>query len=410
MMKKRKLPALLLALCLVFALALSACGGAPKESEPVVVTPGVNDTPGAAATPETAPEQTPEAAPEPDASPEPEPEASPEPAPDDDPAADGWEPDWSLLDFTEVEGAARYVRERCDSKWWNDYGDETYDHIETLTAYDGEDRVLFVRKVDSARWASESVYGWGVPCYEYDYETYVNSVRYRSNQGDDTLSEDVFEAVTDVRFRTENSGTDGLSRIEYAYDTNGNLVQELTVVPAEEEAFPVCVRNYTYDSWDGWLIREVYEEGAGAGTIVVTEYEHEDDRRTLEHTHGEDRDDGSEYWYETAWEYDGDGRVSAEETRWDDGAAERTEYAYDEATGEVSRAVFTGPNGSMTTTYAYTGRGDLESARTEYEDSGEIDVLEYEYDAERRLVKLTQTVDYGDARIVDVTTWSYESA
>ena len=406
-MNGRKILALAVALCL--AAALTACGGtaAPAEVKPSVVTPGAGS-----ATPSPVAEPSPETVPDPDIGPEAEPTPEPEDSDGggDEPSDDGWEPDWSLLDFTEVEGAVRFVRERYDSRWWNDYGDEAYDHIETLTAYDEEDRVLFEREVDSAGWASEYVYTWGVPCYEYDYETYINSVRYRSNHGDDTLSEDVYETVSNVRFRTEYSGTDGLSRIEYVYDTNGNLMQELTVVPTEEEALPVCVRNYTYDSWDGWLIREVYEEGAGAGIRITTEYEHEDDRLTLERTIGQDFNDGGEYWYETAWEYDEEGNMIAEETRYGNDAVERSEYEYDEVMGTVMRVVSISPNGNMTTTYTYTGWGDVESSRSEYEDTGEVDTLEYEYDVECRLVKLTQTVDYGDARSVDVTTWSYELA
>ena len=368
-MELRKIAAALTALCLLFA--LSACGGgnAPAEVKPSVVTPRAESTPA------PAPDETPE--PTPEATPSPEPEPSEAPEPDDDPAADGWEPDWTLLDFTEVEGAVRFVRERYDSMWRSDYGDERYDHIETLTAYDEEDRVLFERTVDSAGWASEYVYTWGVPCYEYDFETYVNGTRFRSNHGDDSLSRDVFETVTDVRICTENSGTEGVSKVEYEYDTKGNLTQELTVIPSEGAEYPVCVRTYTYDSWDGSLIREVFAEGAGAGTEVVTEYEYEDGLLRKEHTSGQDHNDGSEYWHETVWEYDADGDVTAEETRYDDGVVERIEYEYDEVMGGVARAVFTGPNGNSTTTYAYTGWGDVESSRTEYEGGWEVDTLEY---------------------------------
>ena len=401
-MRTKKLFALLLALCL--ALALAACGGAPDV--PAEVTPkAASPAPEIAATPEAAPspEQTPEASPEPDAVQTPEPEPDVEEEPEDE----RWEPDWSLLDFTAVEGAARYIRERCDSTWRNDYGDRTVFHSETLTAYDGEDRVLFERLVDSDGYASEYVYAYGVLCFEYDYDTYIDSVRFRSNQGDDTLTEDVYDAVTDVRFRTELSGTEGLSRIEYAYDTNGNIIQELTVVPTEEEAFPVCVRNYTYDSWDGWLIREVYEDGAGAGMKIVTEYEHEDDRLCAELTTLTDYE-GETHVTETKYFYDERGNLAAQETVSDEGS-ERWEFEYVPGTDELSRTVFVGLT-SYEERYAYTDWGALLNTDTTYHNDPERDSVECEYDAQRRLVRRTETYDYGASRETRVTTRSYEPA
>lgn len=394
-MNGKKLSVLFLALCLT--LALAACGG---DKAPAEVTPSAAEPTPAAATP--APTPSGEPRPEPDAQPEPEP--TPEPEPEPEPAPE-WEPDWTLLDFTEVEGAVRFVRERSDDLWSNDAGDRQYFCCETLTAYDSEDRVLFVRSVDSDEYASEQVCVWGVPCYAYDFETYINSARFRTNQGDDTLREDVYEAASDELFRTENSGTDGLSRVDYEYDEKGNLKRELTVVPTEEGDFPVCVTTYTYDSWSGELIRKVYEEGAG--TQMIWEYEYEDgalrsERRTAIDEYGEKRST------ETRYDYNTDGKLISEEQT-DVEGVRRWEYEYDDPTGEVSRVVYSGLT-DYVETLTYTDWGAIKSSRTEYLDDPEVDTAAYEYDAERRLVLAVETIEYGASRDVRTTTWAYEPA
>ncbi len=389
----KKLVVLLLALCLTAA--FSACGGekAPAEVEPIVVTPVPAEvTPDGVQDPTAAPDAQPE--------PEPEPEPTPEPEPE-------WEPDWTLLDFTDVEDAVRFVRERYESRWSNDSGDRMRFCSETLTAYDNEGRVRFERTVDSDDYASEFVYSYGVPCYEYEWETYINSTRFRTNEGEGTLREDIYEAATDVLFRTVNSGTDVLFRIDYEYDTKGNLTGEITVVPSAEEDYPVSVKTYTYDSWSGELIREVYEEGAGAGSQTVTEYEYEDGRLCNERTMLID-EYGEKHTTESRYDYNEEGElIRKDET---DMEGERSwEYEYDDETGEVSRISYNGYT-HYVETLTYTEWGDIKSVRTEYLDDPEADTVEYEYDAECRPVRIVESYEYGASRESRTTTYSYEVA
>ncbi len=104
----------------------------------------------------------------------------------------------------------------------------------------------------------------------------------------------------------------------------------------------------------------------------------------------------------------GDGRLIAQE-KTDDEGSERWEFEYVPGTDEVSRTVFVGLT-SYEESRAYTDWGALLSAETVYHDDPERDSVECEYDAERRLVRRTETYDYGVSGETRVTTRSYEPA